>query len=450
MKEQLLELMNAAPSAGMLEAARLKMLLSQTNTADIAEAFEEMSREQGLRLFRMLPKSAAAELFAYIDPDKQQDVVEALADSEIGEIVNSLFADDAADFIEEMPATVVKRVLQNVSLEKRRVINQLLQYPDDSAGSIMTTEFVDLYEDATVAEAFGHIRATGINKETIYTCYVIRRDRALVGTATVKTLLLARPEERIGAVMDTKLVFARTLDDQEDVAAMFRKYNLVAMPVVDTEERLVGIITVDDIVDIIEEENTEDIEKMNALAPSDEPYLKTSILRLARNRIIWLLVLMLSATITGGIISGFEDALTVLPILVAFIPMLMDTGGNAGSQASTLIIRGMALGEIRPRDIMRVFWREIRIAAICGLALGIVNFARILFMNAGNIMLAVSVSSSLFTTIVMAKTTGCLLPIAAKKLGVDPAIMAAPLITTIVDAASLVIYFSIAKVIFGL
>jgi magnesium transporter len=279
---------------------------------------------------------------------------------------------------------------------------------------------------------------------------VIRRDRILVGVVSAKTLMLAKPRERIGDIMDTKLVFAQTTDDQEKVAGLFKKYGLLAMPVVDTEQRLVGIITVDDIVNVIEEENTEDVEKMNALAPSDEPYLKTSILKLARNRIVWLLVLMLSATITGGIISGFEDTLVILPALVAFIPMLMNTGGNAGAQSSALIIRGMALGEIRLRDILRVLWREIRIAAICGIVLGAVNFARIYLMNGRNAVLALTVTLSLFATVLTAKSAGCILPMFAKRLKVDPAIMAAPLITTIVDGTSLIIYFSIARVVFSL
>ncbi|MDR2784831.1 MAG: magnesium transporter, partial [Treponema sp.] len=390
MKEQLLTLMD-----GQIDVARLKALLPQMNTADIAEVFEELNREKAIQIFRMLPKSIAADVFSYTDADEQQIIIEALTDSEIGEIINSLFADDAVDFIEEMPANVVKRVLQNVNPEKRTVINQLLRYPEDSAGSIMTTEYVDLLEDVTVREAFDAIRATGLNRETIYTCYVIQRDRILVGVVSAKTLMLAKPHERIGDIMDTKLVFAQTTDDQEKVAGLFKKYGLLAMPVVDTEQRLVGIITVDDIVNVIEEENTEDFEKMNALAPSDEPYLKTSILKLARNRIVWLLVLMLSATITGGVISGFEDALAILPALVAFIPMLMDTGGNAGSQSSTLVIRGMALGEIRLRDILRVLWREIRIAALCGIALGVVNFIRIYFMNGKNAVLALTVTLSL-------------------------------------------------------
>jgi magnesium transporter len=322
----------------------------------------------------------------------------------------------------------------------------------------MTPEFVDLREDSTVREAFDSIRATGLNKETIYTCYVIRRDRMLMGVVSAKTLMLARPQDRIGDIMDTNMVFAHTIDDQEAVAGLFKKYGLLSLPVVDKEQRLVGIVTVDDIVQVIEEENTEDIEKMNALSPSDEPYLKTSIIKLAKNRILWLLVLMLSATITGGIISSFENALAVLPILVAFIPMLMDTGGNAGTQSSTLIIRGMALGEIELRDIIKVLWRELRIGILCGLGLGIINFGRIYLMNGiqshqskpENMKICLTVTVSLFFTVLMAKSVGCVLPMFAKRLKIDPAIMAAPLITTIVDGVSLIIYFSIAKVVFNL
>jgi magnesium transporter len=446
MKELILPLITAGP----VDVARLKPLLLQMNTVDLAEVFDELSKEHVIQLFRILPKGIAADVFSYIDAGKQQILVETLSDMEVGEIMNQLFVDDAVDFIEEMPANVVKRVLQSVNPEKRRLINQVLQYPDDSAGSIMTTEYVDLWEDATVREAFEIIRRIGLNKETIYTCYVIRRDRLLLGVISAKTLMLAGPEERIGDIMDTNLVFAYTTDDQESTAGLFKKYGLLAMPVVDKEQRLVGIITVDDIVQIIEEENTEDFEKMNALKPSEEPYLKTSILTLARNRIIWLLVLMLSATITGGIISRFEDALALLPTLVAFIPMLMDTGGNAGAQASTLIIRGMALGEISIKDVTQVLWREIRIGTICGLGLGLVNFVRIYLMNGRSAMLSLAVTASLFITILMAKSVGCVLPIFAKTLKVDPAIMAAPLITTIVDGASLIIYFSIAKVVLGL
>ena len=450
MKNQILSIINADSGDISNNISTLKPLLSGMNTVDIAEIFEELDKEKIIRLFRILPKDIASEVFAYADSDEQQYIIEALTDTEIGEIMSKLFVDDAVDFIEEMPANVVRRVLQNVNSEKRKLINQILQYPDDSAGSIMTTEYVGLREDATVQEAFDTIRNTGLNKETIYTCYVISWDRVLLGVVTAKSLMLARPDERIGDIMKTYPVFAHTTDDQEAVASMFQRYGFLAMPVVDKEQRLVGIITVDDIVEVIVEESTEDIEKMGALAPSDEPYLKTSIRQLARNRIIWLMVLMLSATITAGIISSFEEGLAVLPILVAFIPMLMDTGGNAGAQSSTLIIRGMAVGEIRLRDIFRVVWREIRVGTLCGLALGLVNLVRIYLMHGRDIMLSVTVTLSLFCTILIAKTVGGLLPLFAKRLKIDPAIMAAPVITTIVDAASLIVFFSIAKLLLGL
>jgi magnesium transporter len=446
----IIDTIDAGPAAGAVDITKLKTLFAQTNTVDIAELFEDLSTEKTIRLFRLLPKTMAADVFAAMDSGGQQRITEALSDMEVSEIMNNLFVDDAVDFIEELPANVVKRVLQNVLPEKRKLINQILQYPDDSAGSIMTTEYVELREDALVREAFDDIRATGLNKETIYTCYVIRRDRLLVGAVSVKTLLLARTDDRIGGIMDAHFVCATTADDREAIAAQFKKYALLAMPVVDKENRLVGIITVDDIVQVIEEENTEDFEKMNALSPSDEAYLKTSILKLAKNRILWLLVLMLSATITGGIISRFENALALLPILVAFIPMLMDTGGNAGAQSSTLIIRGMALGEISLGDMVRVLWREMRIGILCGAALGLVNFVRVYLMNGRNLLLSFAVTVSLFLTILMAKTVGCILPLCAKRFNIDPAIMAAPLITTIVDGASLVIYFSIAKLVFGI
>jgi magnesium transporter len=446
MKEEILSIIESEHP----DINKLKDMFSETNTVDIADIFTGLSKEKTTAVFRLLPKQIAADVFAEMDADEQQIVVEALTDYEVGEIMNLLFVDDAVDFIEELPANVVKRVLQNVLPEKRKLINQILQYPDDSAGSIMTTEYIDLKEDMTARGAFERIRLTGVNKETIYTCYVIARDRTLVGVVSVKTLLLAPPDDTIENIMDTNIVFAFTTDDRETAANLFKRYDLLALPVVDKEERLVGIITVDDIVDVIEEENTEDFEKMNALSPSDDPYLKTSIVRLAKNRIVWLLVLMLSATVTGGIISSFENALAVLPILVAFIPMLMDTGGNAGAQSSTLIIRGMALGEISLRDVVRVLWRELRIGTLCGLGLGAVNFVRIYLMNGRSLFLSAAVTVSLFFTVLMAKSVGCVLPMFAKRLGIDPAIMAAPLITTIVDGASLIIYFSIAKAIFRL
>lgn len=443
-KENILELIQE----DSINTVELHDLLSQMNTVDIADIFEELSKERTIHIFRLLPKDIAADVFSYIVPEKQQIIVEALTDSEIGKIINELYVDDAVDFIEEMPANVVNRVLQNTHDEKRQLINQILQYPDDSAGSIMTTEYVGLKVDSTVREAFDYIRATGLNKETIYTCYVIRRDRLLLGVVTAKTLMLAGQQDIIGDIMDTNLIFAYTTDDQEVIAGLFRKYGLLAVPVVDKEQRLVGIVTVDDVVQIIEEENTEDFERMVALSPSDEPYMKTGVFRLAANRFPWLLFLMLSATITGWVISGFESSLAVMPALVAFIPMLMGSGGNAGSQSATLVIRGMALGELRTSDILIVLWREIRVGTLCGLGLGIVNYIRIYLMNGKDALLSLAVTLSLMGTLIMAKSVGCVLPIIAKKLGVDPAIMAAPLISTIIDAASLVVYFSIVQILF--
>jgi len=445
-KEEILELIKE----GSLDISKLKTLLSDINTVDIAEIFEELDRERVIQLFRILPKAIASDVFAYVDPDHQQTIVEALTDSEIGDIINKLFIDDAVDFIEELPANVVKRVLQNVPFAKRKIINQILQYPDNSAGSIMTTEYVDLREDAKVREAFDTIRSIGLNKETIYNCYVIRRDRLLVGAISAKTLMLARPQDLIGDIMDTNLVFARTTDDQEMIAEKFKKYGLLAMPVVDKEERLVGIITVDDIVHVIVEESTEDIQKMAALFPSEDPYLKTSVFQHAKNRFLWMLILMLSATITGLIISSFQEKLQSMVILIAFIPMLMNTGGIAGSQSSTLIIRGMAVGEIGMKDILTVVWKEIRVGVLCGLGLGTINFIRVFITNSHNWKLCLTITMSLFCTILMAKTVGGILPIFAKRLKIDPAIMSAPLLTTIVDAVSLIIYFSFAKLFFGL
>jgi magnesium transporter len=434
----------------LIDISKLKILLSDMNTVDIAEIFEELDKEKVIRLFRVLPKTIASDVFAHMDSDQQQITVEALTDTEIGEIMSKLFMDDAVDFIEEMPANVVNRVLKNVSSEKRKLINQILQYPEDSAGSIMTTEYVGLREDTVVCEAFDTIRNTGLNKETIYTCYVIRKDRLLVGVVSAKDLMLARPQKRISDIMDNSPVFAYTTDDQEAIAEQFKKFGLLAMPVVDKEQRLVGIITVDDIVDVIVEESTEDIEKMAGIAPSDEPYLKTSVIKLFKNRIFWLLILMLSATITGSIISSYEAELAVLPILVAFIPMLMDNGGNAGSQSSTLIIRGMAVGEISLKDIFKIVWMEVRIGLLCGLGLGLINFIRVFFLNGKDLMLCFTVTLSLCFTTLMAKTVGSILPIFAKRIKIDPAIMSAPMVTTILDALSLIIYFSIAKALLGL
>ncbi|MCL2762109.1 MAG: magnesium transporter [Treponema sp.] len=435
---------------GNIEISKLKILLSDMNTVDIAEILEYLEKDKFIQMFRVLPKTIASDVFANMDSEHQQSVVEALADTEIGEIINKLFVDDAVDFIEEMPANVVGRVLANVQSEKRKLINQFLQYPDNSAGSIMTAEYISLNENEAVQDAFDTIRKIGQNKETINTCYVIKNDRVLVGEVSARTLMLSNLHDRICDIMNKYPVFSHTTDDREIIADQFKKYDLLAMPVVDKEQRLVGIITVDDIMDVIVQEDTEDMEKMGALKPSDDPYMKSGIFQLAKNRFLWLLVLMLSATITAAIIEGFEESLALMPILVAFIPMLMDTGGNSGCQSSTLIIRGMALGDIRLRDFLRVFWKEIRVALLCGLALAAVNFGRIYIMNGKNILLAVTVSLALVCTVLVAKSAGALLPMLAKRIGIDPAMMAAPVITTIADAASLIMYFTFARLILGL
>ena len=426
--------------------ATLKETLKNSNPVDVAEGLEELDADQAIKLFRMLPKDNAAEVFAYLSRDMQQDIVNAIKDHEISRIVDELFLDDAVDFIEEMPAGVVKRVLNNVPKDKRQIINDFLKYPEGSAGSIMTIEYVDLKEFLTVAQAFERIRRDGVDKETIYTCYVIDAERRLLGAVSAKTLLLASPGDKIGDIMERDVIFASTIDDKESIANDFRKYGLLAMPVVDNEQRLVGIVTVDDVLEIQEEEATEDFELMAAMSPSDEPYLKTSIWAMTRNRLPWLLLLMLTATITGSIISGFEDALAVMPVLVTFIPMLMDTGGNAGSQSSTLVIRGMALEEISPGDVFIVWWKELRVSILCGLALAAVNFGRVMLFDA-SASVAVSVSLALCATIILSKSVGCLLPLFAKRIRLDPAVMASPVITTIVDAGALLIFFGIAKAV---
>lgn len=426
----------------------IKEYLQQMNVVDIADIFEEIPSVEVVKIFRLLSKDKAADVFSYLSSERQQYIVETLTDKEIGKIIDELFSDDAADFIEEMPASVVTRVLKNVSAETRNAINHLLQYPEDSVGSIMTIEYVELKENCTVEEAFNVIRKTALDKETIYTCYVINTERKLIGVVEVKDLLLTSSSTMIKDIMRKTIIFAHTSDDQEHLAKEFKRYGLLAMPVVDNEERLVGIVTIDDAVTILEEENTEDFEKMAALTPSDEPYMKTKTFTLAKNRIIWLLVLMLSATLTGTIIDGFQSSIAALPLLVAFIPMLMDTGGNAGSQVSTLVIRGMALDEIAPRSIFKVLWKELRVSIIVGFVLALINFIRVWLMY--SIQLALVVSLTLYFTVIIAKTFGAILPIVAKSIKLDPALMAAPIITTIVDASTLVVYFLVAKMLFGI
>lgn len=430
--------------------AEIRKLLNDANPVDIAQMFEELDEEDVIRVFRLLPKEVAAETFSYMSSEAQKNIVESMTDRELSGIIDELFLDDTVDLIEEMPASVVKKVLANTFGEKRSLINRFLQYKEDSAGSIMTIEFVDLKKEMTVEKAFEHIRKTGVDKETIYTCYVIDANRVLEGVITVKDLLLAAPSDIVGDIMDTNIIYATTDEDKEDVAHIFHKYDFMSLPVVDKEKRLVGIVTFDDAMDVMEEENTEDFEKMAAIMPSERPYLKTSIFEHAKHRIVWLMVLMISATFTGAIISSFEDTFKVIPVLVAFIPMLMDTGGNSGSQTSTLIIRGMALGEIEGRDVLRVWWHEIAVSLILGAALAAVSILKTYFLNGGNIRLSVTVSLSLYATVIIAQSIGCLLPIAVKKVGLDPAVAASPIITTIVDACALSIYFAVAKAFMGL
>lgn len=423
---------------------RLKEALSEMNEADIAAFIEELDSEKALVVFRMLPKEVSSEVFACLQLDMQQHVINSITDSELQFIVEDLYVDDAVDMLEELPASIVKRVLQNASADTRKLINEFLKYPENSAGSIMTAEYVGLKKHMTVEQAFAYIRKHGVDKETIYTCYVMDEKRELEGVVTVKDLLMNPYETAVGEIMDTHVIKAVTTEDQEEVVERFHKYDLLSLPVVDHENRLVGIVTVDDVVDVMEQEATEDFEKMAAMMPSEKPYLKTGVFQLAKNRIFWLLILMVSSMVTGSILAKYENAFAIIPLLVTFIPMLTDTGGNAGSQSSTLIIRGMAIGEIEPGDIFRVVWKELRVGLIVGAILGLVNYIRLVIMYPGSEMICLTVVLSLFATVILAKTIGCVLPMAAKVLKLDPAIMAAPLITTIVDAFSLVIYFQLA------
>ena len=423
---------------------RLRQELAEMNDADIAAFLEHMDDEQMLKIFRILPKSMAADVFSYLEIDNQSSIITSLSEKDAANIIDNLMADDATDLIEEMPANVVKKLLANASPDTRRDINHLLRYPEDSAGSVMTVEYVDLNEDLTVKQAIERIRNIGIDSETINICYVLDSTRKLKGTVALRYLLLSKDDDIIGEIMHENVVSINTLMDQEEVARTFQKYDFTSMPVVDNEDRLVGIITVDDVVDIMEEEATEDMEKMAAIVPSDKPYMRTSVFEIWGKRMPWLLLLMISATFTGSIISGFEDALGSLPVLVAYIPMLMDTGGNAGGQASVTVIRGLSLNEIGFSDVLKVVWKEFRVAVLCGLSLAAANFVKLLVFDRVSVMVALVVCTTLFSAVLMAKLVGCTLPMLAKKLGFDPAVMASPFITTIVDALSLLVYFAIA------
>lgn len=431
--------------------AELKLIMNEMNPADIASIFDEAEVKDIPVIFRLLPKELAAETFAYLDPEQQGQLIMAFSDKEIREVVDELFLDDTVDLIEEMPANVVSRILKNTDELTRRRINELLTYPDDSAGGLMTPEFVYLNRSMTVGEAFKKIRQVGVAKETIYTCYVTEA-RRLIGVVSLSDLITASDTTKVEDIMSENVISVGTKEDKEAVAAALAKYDLLALPVVDGENRIVGIVTIDDAIDVIQDENTEDIEKMAAIVPTDKPYFKTGVLETFLKRIPWLLLLMVSATFTGMIITGFEDKLARYVVLTSFIPMLMDTGGNAGGQSSVTIIRGMSLGDIALKDVLRVIWKEMRVSVLCGVALAAVNFAKIMLIDRlllgnqdVNAMVAVVVCLTILIAVFIAKLIGCTLPILAKAVGFDPAVMASPFITTIVDAISLFAYFMIAQ-----
>ena len=426
--------------------AELKEILIKENPIDVADVFEEFPKEKDLIIFKLLPKDFSSEVFSYLSPEKQQEVIENITDDEIKFIVEDMYLDDTVDFIEEMPANIVDKILKNTSSDKRKLINQMLKYPENSAGSVMTVEYISFKDNYTVKQAIEYYRKVAIDKEETDICFVTDTKKKLVGIISLKTLILSKDDSYIQDEMDTNFVSVLTLDDQEEIAALFRKYDLTTMPVVDHEDRLVGVITVDDIVDVIDQENTEDIQKMAAMNPSDEEYLKESVISLAKHRILWLLVLMISATFTGLVIKKYEDILQSAVYLAVFIPMLMDTGGNAGSQSATLVIRGIALEEIEFSDIFKVIWKELRVSVLVGFILSGINFLRIYYFTKSGFETSLVVAISMFLTIIMAKVIGGVLPLIAKSLKIDPAIMASPLITTIVDTAALIIYFQLSVI----
>lgn len=430
------------------EFTAIKSILEIANPADLALFFEEFSEKELVLLFRLLTKDKAAETFAYMESDLQRVLIEGFTDKELRDVMEELYVDDTVDLIKEMPANVVTRILQNSDQQTRDSINKILDYPKDSAGSVMTTEYVNLGKDLTVKEALNRIRKVGVDKETIYTCYVTEH-RKLIGIVSVKDMLLSNYENTIDEIMETNIIFVGTHEDRETVVTMFDKYDFLALPVVDQEQYLVGIVTIDDAMDVLQAEATEDITKMAAVVPSEESYFNTSVFQHAKNRIMWLLLLMLSATLTGSVITKYENAFVTIPLLVSFIPMLMDTGGNCGAQTSTMIIRGIALNEIHFTDFFKALFKEFRIALIVSVILSAVNGFRIFIMY-HDVLLALTVSLSLIVTVILSKTIGCILPLIAKKVKVDPAIMAAPLITTLVDTCSVLVYFNIAMRIFNL
>ena len=429
----------------LIEYKKIKQLrefLDNINEADFPMIFKELDEEKIIMVYRLLPKEKAAKVFIELDSDDEEKLINCLTDKEIKNVMNEINMDDATDLIEEMPSNVVKRILANTKVEDRKIINELLKYPDDTAGTIVTTEFMDFKENMTVEDAFQRIKKKGLKSETIYKCYVLSVDRKLLGVVDIKSLLVADRDEKVKDIMETNIIKSQTLDDQEEVVKLFDKYDVVAVPVVDKENRLVGIITIDDAIDVMQEEASEDFELMAAMSPTEDSYFKTSVFSHAKNRIVWLLVLMISAMITGAIIEHFEASIASLPILVSFIPMLMGTGGNCGAQSSTLIIRGLATDEISTKDWIKAVWKELRVALLVGIVLAIVNTFRIT-LQYGELKIALVVSATMICTIIVSKILGCLLPIVAKKLKMDPAIMAAPLLTTVVDATTVLIFFSI-------
>ncbi len=430
--------------------ARIKDILVEMNAADIGSLFEEIAENKIPLLFRLLPKVLAAEVFVEMEADAQAMLIQGFSDNELKEVLDELYLDDAVDIVEEMPANVVKRILLNTDTDTRNMINEILKYPDDSAGSIMTIEYVSLRLNMTVEEAIKRIRRTGVDKETIYTCYVTDDNRFLHGAVSIKTLLLAEEDDCIKDIMNTNYVSVHTHEDKEDVANKFNKYDLLAIPVVDDENRLVGIVTFDDAIDVMQDEATEDIKKMAAIIPSDKSYFRTTVFETWKARIPWLLLLMVSATFTGMIITSFETALAKFTVLTAYIPMLMDTGGNSGGQASVTVIRALSLDEVEFKDIFKVIWKESRVALLCGITLGICNFVKLLVFDRLTVHVSIVVCTTLILTVFIAKIIGCTLPILAKKVGFDPAVMASPFITTIVDAVSLLVYFRIASMVLGI
>ena len=435
--------------------AELKQLLKDLPPQDVASLLETVDREPAAAMFRLLPKDLAAETLLELGPDQQAALIGAFSDRELAPLLDEMFLDDMADLVEEMPAGIVKKILKNTDPDVRKTVNDLLKFPKDSAGSLMTPEFVDFRKNFTVKDCFDRIRATGPDKETVYTCYVIDEARRLAGVVSVKDLLLSSYETPVEKVMETNVITVRTTDDKEEIAHTFSRYGFLALPVIDGENRLVGIVTVDDAMDVLQEENTEDFEKMAAIQPSEKGYFDVGVFTHAKNRILWLLVLMVSATLTGNILTHYENAFAALPVLVAMIPMLMDTGGNCGSQASTMVIRGLALGDMKPRDFFRVWFKEIRIAMVVGAALAVINFGRVLLFYGSNgqvqpVLLGLITSVTLFVVVLVAKSLGTALPMLANKVGLDPAIMAAPLITTLVDACSVLLYFTIACAVLDL